>query len=180
MKTLKLAFLTPVAHGHSNIHFTIFKYLLTTARTDDLHLYIHIISDEPQRKRVDALPASPHATITFHAMADEDIHQAFQDGNLLRGPPLSLAYENGIRSLHIIPDILNPLPSIFLSRVHRVTQLLQDIRPDVFVVDVLIHAIGLDAANKASVPHVTIGPTASIDMSAVTQPGGRGLWKYPL
>jgi hypothetical protein len=180
MKKLKLAFLTPIVHGHANVHFTIITYLLTEPRTDDLYLDIHIISDEPQRKRLNTLPSSPHASLTFHAMGDEDIHQAFHNGSVMRAPPLSLAYENGIRMLHIVPEIMHPPPSTFISRVHRTAQVLQNVRPDIFVVDVIIHAIGLDAANKAGVPHVVIGPTASLDLCAVTQPGGRGFWKYPL
>jgi hypothetical protein len=178
MKTLKLAFLAPVIRGHANIHFTIFHYLLTEPRTDDLHLDIHIISDEPQRKRFSTLPSSPHATLTFHAMGDEDMHMAFHSG--VRVPPLSVAYRNGIRMMHVISDLLYPPPAVYISRVHRITQVLEDVRPDLFVVDTLIYAMGQDATKKADVPHVVIGPTASIERSAVSQPGGRGFWKYPV
>jgi hypothetical protein len=140
MKTLKLAFLAPVIRGHANIHFTIFHYLLTEPRTDDLHLDIHIISDEPQRKRFSTLPSSPHATLTFHAMGDEDMHMAFHSG--VRVPPLSVAYTNGIRMMHVISDLLYPPPAVYISRVHRITQVLEDVRPDLFVVDTVVYDPG--------------------------------------
>jgi hypothetical protein len=162
------------------VHFTVLNYLLTTPRTNGLCFEIHLISDEPQRARFDTLPTPAHATLTFHALGAEDMYHIFHDGSVLRAPPYSVMYKNGIRMLSVFRDGLHPSPDRFLSRVHRIVQVVQDVRPDVFVFDIVIHAMGLDAANKAGIAHIVIGPTASVESFSISQPGGRGPWKYPL
>lgn len=107
--TLTLALLTPIMYGHANIHFAILRYLSTTPRTDDMLLSLHVISDEPQRKRVAFLPASTHASVTFHPMGEDDRLVSIRvpgDIDLLRPPPLSLFYRNGLSSHG---RMLNPL-----------------------------------------------------------------------
>jgi hypothetical protein len=183
--TLTLAFLTPIIHGHANIHFAILRYLLAARETDGMFLSLHIISDEPQRKRVAALPSSAHASVTFHPMGEDDLLAPIRvpgDTDLLRSPPLSLFYRNGLRSLR---DVLDPLfaePEAHLSRLAAIVGILEQIKPDVFVLDFLLHGLGLDAIRCTGlvIPHVVLSPGPSIDMCGLIQPQGRGFWRYPV
>jgi hypothetical protein len=180
--TLTIAFLTPIAHGHANAHFAIFRYLLTTPRPDGLYLSLHIISDEPQRKRVLALPTSEHASVTFHPIGDTDMHAEYTTAggsNLIRSPPLSLFYPRGISMLKSAFNTVSPEPEEYLWRFNRITQILEDVKPDLFVIDLIIHALGLEVAKRTGVPHVVLSPGPSIDHSGASQPKGRGFWKYP-
>jgi hypothetical protein len=181
MKTLKLVFLTPLAYGHANVHYTILRNLLTERR-GGLRLELHVIGDEPQRKRLFALPSSEHTTLRFHPMGDEDMLQHFTESggsNGVRGPPLSLTRQDGMRVLHAVPSVMYPKPDVFLTRYQKIVEVLQDIQPDIFVVDLFYHALGVDATTKARIPHVILCPVGSMDLSTVSQPLGRGFWRFP-
>jgi hypothetical protein len=177
---ITLVFLTPLASGHSNVQFTILKNLLFEPR-GERQLRMHVIGDAPLWKRVESLPTSPHASVVFHEMAPEDFFHDFQSNanSFLRGPPLSQAYRRGLGMLTAVPLILCPKPKEHLSRVQKIIAVIEDVKPDLFVVDILIHGIGVDAAKKTGVPWVVLSPGPSIDPALAGQPGGRGFWRYP-
>jgi hypothetical protein len=182
--TLTIAFLTPVIHGHANVHFAILQYLISTPRSDGRFLNIHVISDEPQRKRVADLPSSGHASVTFHPMGNNDLLAAIRSSGgseLLRTPPLSLFYKQGLSSLPGILRVILPEPEAHLSRLSTIAQILKNLKPDLFVIDMLLHGLGLDALYRANVkiPHVKISPGPSLDLCGNMQPQGRGFWNYP-
>jgi hypothetical protein len=56
--------------------------------------------------------------------------------------------------------------------------LLEDVMPDLFVVDLILRGIGADAAKKTEAPWVVISPGPSIDTVLVSQPGGCSFWHY--
>jgi hypothetical protein len=182
MSTLKLVFLTPLAYGHANVQYAILRNLLTEPRPGIQHLHLHIIGDEPQRKRLQSLPTSSHATLTFHPMGEEDIHLKFTaaGGSVhVRGPPLSLTYKRGLSMLTGAPDVMYHKPEAYLSRYRKIVDVLEKVKPDLFVVDLLLHSLGVDAVAKTGVPHVVVSPGPSMDLACPNQPGGRGFWKYP-
>jgi hypothetical protein len=180
MSTLTIAFITPLAHGHGNVHYAVLRNLMTEARAGT-HLHIHVIGDEPQRKRLQTLPASEHAAIHFHPMAEQDYHQAFTSaggGALVRGPPLSLS-RGGLRTLDPMPEVMLPTAAEYLARYEKIVGVLERVKPDLFVVDIIFNALCMDAVRKTGVPFVVLAPGFSIDTAGPAQPGGRGFWKYP-
>jgi hypothetical protein len=178
--TLTLVFLVPIPHGHANVQMAILHNLLSEPR-DDLQLRLHVVGDAPLRKRVESLPTSRHASIVFHAIASDDLFQEvhMNTNSNLRGPPLSQAYRHGLGMLAVVPPLLCPKPSDHLSRFQKVVAVLEDVKPDLFLVDIILHGMGADAAKKTGVPWAVISPGPSIDTALASQPGGRGFWRYP-
>jgi hypothetical protein len=115
--TLTIAFLTPIIHSHANIHFAILQYLLATPRNDGTFLSPHVISDEPQRKRVASLTPKTHASVTCYPMGKDDLFNAIRipgDRDLMRSPPVLLSHCGGFRSLHAVLDPLVAAPEAHL------------------------------------------------------------------
>jgi hypothetical protein len=175
-----LAFLTPVPHGHSNVHLAILRRLLELP-VPDAPSQIHVLADEPLRKRILQLPSSPHTAVSFHVLDDEDVFAGLSNADDLRVPPLSLVRPGGLRALtgNFVP-IMCPPPTTYLRRYARISDVLRDIRPDLVVVDILFSALGADVCRTLGLRHVMQAPLASLDTAVLTQPGGRGLWKYPM
>jgi hypothetical protein len=122
------------------------------------------------------LPTSGHATLTFHPMGEEDIHLKFTaaGGSVhVRGPPLSLTYKRGLTMLTGAPDVMYHKPEAYLSRYHKIVEVLEKVKPDLFVVDLLLHSLGVDAVAKTGVPYVVVSPGPSMDLACPNQPGGR-------
>jgi hypothetical protein len=181
MSALILAFITPLAYGHANVHYAVLRNLLTEAR-HDTHLRLHVIGDEPQRKRLQTLPSSEYATLEFHPMAEQDYHHAFASaggGALVRGPPLSLSHKGGLRMLDPMAALMFPEPAEYLDRLSKVVAVLERVKPDLLVIDIIFNALGADAVQRTGLPFVVLAPGFSLDSSGPNQPGGRGLWKYP-
>jgi hypothetical protein len=181
MNTFNIAFITPLAYGHANVHYAVLRNLLTEARKD-LRIHLHVIGDEPQRTRLQSLPASEHATLDFHPMAERDYHHAFASaggGALVRGPPLSLARKGGLRMLDPMAALMFPQPAEYVERYHKIVTILERVQPDLLVIDVIFSALGADAVQKTEIPFVILAPGFSLDSAGPNQPGGRGFWKYP-
>jgi hypothetical protein len=175
-----LAFLAPVPHGHSNVHLAIYRRLLALPAAD-APAHIHVLADEPFRKRVTQLPASPHTRVSFHALNEEDAYATVANPDTLRVPPLSLTARGGTRALHgsFVP-IMCPPATLYLSQYARMLDVLKDIKPDLVVVDVLFAALGADVCRTLHLRYAILAPIGSLDVSLFTQPGGRALWKYPM
>jgi hypothetical protein len=177
---LTLAFLTPYIHGHSNVHLTILHRLLTMKPQGVSRLAIHVIGDEPLRPRLASLPVpASHCTLAFHPMGTRDYLEDFVDTKHLKKPPPTFSNTG---SLHIYRDItyvMNREPTEFLSRYSKLLDVLECVRPDMVVVDMLYRSLGVDACRKAGADWVILSPSSSLDFSSLTQPQGRGLWHYP-
>jgi hypothetical protein len=176
-----LAFLAPVPHGHSNVHFTIYRSLLALP-VDKAPSHIHIIGDEPLRKRIDQLALPSYCKVSFHALDPVDIFDVIiSDKSQLRVPPLSVLKPGGLRGLrgHFVP-IVCPPSAVYLSRYQRILAALEKIQPDLVIIDVIFVAVGLDVCRTLNLRYAILAPTASLEISVMSQPGGRGLWKYPM
>jgi hypothetical protein len=155
-----LAFLTPVPHGHSNVHLAILRRLLEL-RPPDAPSQIHVLADEPLRKRILQLPSSSHTTVSFHVLDDEDVFAGLSNADDLRVPPLSLVRSDDLRALtgNFVP-IICPPPStnLGLRRYARISDVLRDIRPDLVVVDIFFSALGADVCRTLGLRHVMRAP----------------------
>jgi hypothetical protein len=173
-----LAFLTHVISGHSNVHFAIFRRLLSLP-AGEAPSNIYILSDEPLRKRVASLPRSAHTAVTFCAIDDTDVLGSV--ASTFRGPPLSFFTPAGRRVLreHIVPATFLR-PEVYLRRYSRIMAVLQEIKPDLVIVDLLLGTPGFDACTKLRLRYVIEAPVASLDVVRASQPRGRGFWKYPM
>jgi hypothetical protein len=176
-----LAFLTHVISGNSNVHFAIFRRLLSLPR-GEAPSQIHIIGDEPVRKRVDRLPSSPHTSVTFHVLDQTDVlANVGPTSDTMRGPPLSFFTPAGIR---VFQDVVVPLlifrPDVYLRRYAQLLSIFQDIKPDLVVVNILLGTAGFDACNALGLRFIFEAPISSLDVERMSQPGGQGLWKYPV
>jgi hypothetical protein len=174
-----LAFLVPVLAGHSNVHFAILHRLLSLP-ISEAPTQIHIIGDEPLRQRIMTLPASDYTRVAFHPLDSVDTLAPFiSNSEQLRSPPFS----PGPTGLRVLDRALIPVvflsPDTFLRRFARTLSILQDVKPDLVVIDVLHGSVGSDACRKLDLRYVRVAPVSSLDMSRATQPGGRSFWKYP-
>jgi hypothetical protein len=180
--TLTVAFFTPSIHGHSNVHLTILRQLIAEAGTGDHpSLAIHVVGDEPVRKRICSLPSTPHASVTFYAIGDDDLLlrcSEFKD--IYRARPASLFGRGGLDAIRSLGPIVAPPPELYLPRYAGILKVLQDVMPDLFVVDVLYQALGAEAARSAGVRYMLLSPSCSLDMALFEQPLGKGFWKYPM
>jgi hypothetical protein len=176
-----LAFLTHVISGNSNVHFAIFRRLLSLPRAE-APSQIHIIGDEPLRKRVDRLPSSPHTSVTFHVLDQTDVLPSFlSNSDTLRSPPISFFTPAGIR---VFKDLFVPAamlrPDVYLRRYAQLLSIFQDIKPDLVVVNILLGTPGFDACKTLGLRFIFEAPISSLDVERMSQPGGQGLWKYPM
>jgi hypothetical protein len=176
-----LAFLTPVPQGHSNVHFTIYRRLLALSAAEGAPAQIHVIGDEPLRARVAQLPPSEDTAVSFHVLDAEDMFESLSDSASLRVPPLSVAKRGGTTGLHgnFMP-IMCPPADVYLRRYERIVEVLKEAKPDLVVVDLIFAALGADVCRTLSLRYAILAPISSLDIAALSQPGGRGLWKYPM
>jgi hypothetical protein len=175
-----LAFLTPVIHGHSNVHLTIYRRLLALSPAEGAPAHIHILGDEPLRKRVNQLPSSEHTAVSFHALNPADVHASGTESTLLRTPPLSAVKPGGMSGLRELLPIMFPPVDVYLHRYARIVEILREIKPDIVVADLLFARLGVDACHTLNLRYAILAPVGSLDISTMTQPGGRGMWKYPM
>jgi hypothetical protein len=178
---LKLVFLTPYAHGHSNVHLTIFRHLLREKPRGVSHLSLHVIGDETVRKRLAPLPtSSAHCDLTFHPMATDDyISDFLNDMDTLRQPPPSFVRKDGLKMFSALVAPTARDPDTFLSRYGKIVKVLEEVKPDLMVVDMLYRALGVDACKTVGVEYVILSPGPTIDFAVMGQPQGRGFWYYP-
>jgi hypothetical protein len=171
-----LAFLAPSIHGHANVHLTIYRRLLALSPAEGAPAHIHILSDEPLRQRVAQLPSSEHTVVSFHAIESVDVLKSVGDGPFMRVPPLSV----GTSALHgqLMQAMCWP-PDVYLRWYERIIEILKEVKPNLAIVDFLYAALGVDVCRTLSLRYVTLAPLSSLDAAGLSQPGGRGLWKYP-
>jgi hypothetical protein len=179
-----IAFLSPVPSGHSNVHVSVIKRILASRSSEDDPplLALHVISDEPLRERIRALPDSEHTTIAFHALGTTDVFSDITaDMSQLRVPPLSLVRAGGLQAFTgtFMPTMC-PEPGVYLDRYLRLLTILQNIKPDIVVIDIVFASLGRDACNQIGAPFIVQAPISSLDLSLMTQPGARGFWKFPM
>jgi hypothetical protein len=184
--SLTVAFLTPSIHGHSNVHLTILRRLLADAgRQGRPSITIHIIGDETARKQILSLPRAMHASITFHAMGEDDLFMgcvasANVDMNTVRAPPASVFRPGGLDSIRSVAPIVTPPATLYVPRFVRIVEVLKETRPSLFVVDLLYQTLGVDAARNTGVRYMIVAPVCSLDLCQLEQPLAKGLWKYPM
>jgi hypothetical protein len=177
---IKLAFLTPVIHGHSNIHWSIITNLLKEKRPGIERLEIHIIGDEPLGRRLAALPESDHCTVTFHCMGEQDIMRNATTMENIKRPPPSLMKP---RSLWAFASALNFLiykADEYLSHHAQVIRVLEDIDPDLMVIDMIFSNLGTDACMATGQEHVILSPCPSIDLAMLNRENVSYLCRYPM
>jgi hypothetical protein len=175
-----LAFLAPVIHGHSNVHLTIYRRLLALSPAEGAPAHIHILGDEPLRKRVAQLPFSEHTAVSFHALDPVDVFASGAEFASLRTPPLSAVRRGGTSGLRNLMPIMFPPADVYLHRYERIVEVLREAKPDIVIADVLFANLGVDACHTLNLRYAILAPIGSLDMSTMTQPGGRGMWKYPM
>jgi hypothetical protein len=175
-----LAFLTQVMAGHSNVHFAIFRRLLALPASE-APTHIQIIGDEPLRKRVAGLPASVHTRVTFHPLDATDVMGGMSNNvNAALRSPERLGDTGGLRVLQrALANNIYLATDVYLRRYARVVSILQDIKPDLVVIDIMHNYVGRDACDKLGLRYIIEAPIASLDLARLVQPGGRGLWKQP-
>jgi hypothetical protein len=181
MAPLIIAFVFPLLSGHSNVHIATLRRLLLT--TIDRHLQIHVLSDEPMRKRVTELPGLSNHTLTFHALGEQDaldfvtstaVKGRHLPGSLIagtQGAGLDI-YRNGV-------GFLCPEPKLYIRHYSIILEIFREIKPDFVVVDILF-GMGVDACETAGIKFGYMVPISSLDIAGMSQPGARGFWKYPL
>jgi hypothetical protein len=181
METLTIAFLPPVIKGHANVHLATITRLLAMGLDDSPRLHIHVLADAPLRKEVEALPRSSLHSLTFHTLGEQDhILTYTEDGTeTMRQPPPSLLRADGLRFFRLLASIISPSPEIYLQHYGKILNILEEIKPDFAVADVLYNS-GVDACIKAGIKYAVMTPFCSLDLARWIQPLGRGLWKYPM
>jgi hypothetical protein len=175
-----LAFLTPVIHGHSNVHLTVYRRLLALSPAEGAPAHIHILGDEPLRKRVAQLPSSEHTAVSFHALDPVDVLASGAEFASIRTPPLSAVKRGGTSGLRNFFPIMFPPADVYLHRYERIVEILREAKPDMVVADILFANLGVDACHTLNLRYAILAPVGSLDISSMTQPGGRGMWKYPM
>lgn len=171
-----IAFLTPTIHGHSNIALTIIQRLQSTYPTCD----IHVFGDKPLEKRFTQNPE------IFHYIGEADMLQACAaransntTAENFRTPPISLRRQGALSVISDLGHILAPTPEEYLGRYQKMLQFIQELKPDLLVVDVLYGPLGLDLSITNGVPYVLLSPTASLDVAFFHQPRWEAFWKLP-
>jgi hypothetical protein len=184
--SLTLAFFTPSIHGHSNAHLTILRQLLKEAGEDGRpSLDIHVLGDEPVRPRIQSLPTAKHASITFHSIGDEDLFLTSTSGvmfhkEIYRVPPSSVFRRGGLDAIRSLSYVFAPSPALYLPRYARILDVLKEVKPALFVVDVLYQPLGADVARHGGFKYMLLSPLSSLDTSLFRQPHGKAYWKYPM
>jgi hypothetical protein len=184
--TLTLAFYTPSIHGHSNVHLTILRQLLAEAgEAGRPSLDIHVLGDETARSRIQSLPTAPRATITFHAIGEEDFLLTTTTGMLFhteiyRTPPSSIFRPGGLDAIRVLGPLLAPPPALYIPRYARILEVLKAVKPALFVIDVMYKALGQDIARHAGFRFMILSPMCSLDLAFYNQPHGKSFWKYPM
>jgi hypothetical protein len=174
-RELTIAFLTPSIHGHSNVHLTILRRFLSVKPEGVSRLALHVIGDEPLRSRLASLPTpAAHCTFAFHTMGTRDYLEDTVNPDRLKKPPGSLkVYRDLMR-------VMNREPKEYLGRYAKIVEVLESVRPDIVIVDMIYRALGVDACRTAGADWVILSPGPSLDFCSLTQPHARGLWYYPV
>jgi hypothetical protein len=186
--SLTVAFFTPSIHGHSNVHLTILRQLVAEAgQAGRPSLDIHVLGDEPLRSRIESLPQTAHASVTFHPLGKEDLFMTIlptltsaSDTEIQRGRPMSPFRSGGLDGIRTLIHILAPSPALYLPRYVRILEVLQKVKPALFVNDLLYGPLGADAARHGGFKHLFLSPACSLDAAFFNQPHGKAFWKYPM
>jgi hypothetical protein len=176
---LRIAFLTPLIHSHSNVHFALFRQLLCSASSRPLD--IHVIGDEPLRLRLAEIEVVGDNKLTFHAIDSEDcLHGIANLIMVARLPPLSITRKNGFATLNTISHIICPEPAPYLERFKHTLMVVEELQPDALVTDIIYAGIAIDVSKKTGTKLVGLMPAQDIDLRLFEQPWGSGFWKYPM
>lgn len=180
MAHVKIVFLSPCARGHSNIHRTILQFLMHNELPGVSGITLHVAADEPARGHFSDLGSgNGYCSLEFHAIGNTNQLEQFMGNGQesIKKPPPSLT------DLSVIPlaaAIVFPPPEGYLERYSNLRKLLEDVNPDLVVVDMLMRAMGVDACKMAGIDNwVVLSPGPSIDVAVIRQPQARGLWYYP-
>jgi hypothetical protein len=171
-----IAFLTPTIHGHSNIALTIIRRLQSTYTECN----VHVFGDKSLGKRFTQNPE------IFHSIGETDMLQACAaratsntTAENFRSPPISLRRKGALSVIAGLGHIIAPAPEEYLGRYQKMLQFIQEMKPDLLVVDVLYGPMGLDLSITTGVPYVLLSPTASLDVAFFHQPRWEAFWKLP-
>lgn len=180
MNKLSIAFLPPCINGHSNVHVVAIQNLISLEPHKSPPLHIHVVADEPLRKRIEALVPLPRHRLTFYSSNDKDHFRQYAGPvGEIRKPQPSLFGRGGMATLNHLPKMTFPPVDIYMAQFLRLKQILEGIKPDLAMADVLL-PVGVDACKAAGVRYGMMSPNSSLDWALWSQPGGRGFWKYPM
>lgn len=178
MADLTIVFVPPCSRGHLNAHHAILRFLMRNQLPGVSRLNLHVASDEPARKVLSDLYAgNEHCSVHFHAIGETDQFDNFMDMSIIKKPSPSLT---DLSTFTQAAKIIFPCPELYFVRYNNLRKLLEDIKPDLVVLDLVTRTVGVDACKAAGIDNfVLVSPGPSLDLASVRQPQGRGLWYYP-
>jgi hypothetical protein len=176
--SVTLAFVCPSVSGHANIQIATLQYFLSTS--DGPSFALHVLSDEPIRKRVEVLPRLARHKITFHSLGEEYFQEVHVDTDMERHGPIDLFAKDGLRGYQALAQLIVPNSQRYLDYYERCRAIFQSLLPDLdlVVVDVLMNHAG-EACRSLNIPYGVCSPNPSFDMTRIMTKSLKRFWKYP-
>lgn len=183
----KILFLCSSDYGQANVILATSYAILATHAPVELHIGSeHAMKPEVEatvRLANDLLKIAAPYTIHFHGMDGTSQFQAMmRPGTGIKeawGRPVPNFRNAAIFMAHFPRAAMPWEPAEFVDMYAQNVALLQEVAPDLVVVDPL-YIPGITATQQLKMKWTVLAPNTIKDFAAVHQPRGAGLWKYPL
>lgn len=149
----KLLFITNSEYGQSSVHCSVIQELLSRPDAPQIQL----LSFPALQTRVASLSA---LNFKFHGLtsAPSFLDKLTEQGEVTSAASHSTGFISAILSYFVINKFLIPWTSSeYLKLYHEISQVVQEVRPDLCVVDSLFF-VGLDACLGEKQKHIVLSP----------------------
>jgi hypothetical protein len=176
---LTITFICTPLSGHANIHLANLTYLLSLPPSASPPLNLHLISEEPTRRRIASLPSSNRHTFTFHAFSDTSFHnERVAHENWPRIPPVRPSLARGKWTYGSVAEVIAMPPQTHLAYHDSIVNILNQLKPDLVLADILLLP-ALEACITTDVRWGLLSPGSCLDTYRLQQPKAGAFWRVP-